>query len=119
MNIKPLEDKILVQANEAETTTASGLVIPDTAKEKPQEAPSSLSARPVGRGWREAHPAGRRRGRHRHLQQVRRHRDQVQRRGIPDPVGTRRAGCRFQVTEPCSARRSPCSATGDFRGGMR
>src|SRR6266571_5518285 len=35
--IKPLEDKILVQANEAETTTASGLVIPDTAKEKPQE----------------------------------------------------------------------------------
>ena len=36
-NIKPLEDKILVQANEAETTTASGIVIPDTAKEKPQE----------------------------------------------------------------------------------
>jgi chaperonin GroES len=37
VKIKPLEDKILVQANEAETTTASGLVIPDTAKEKPQE----------------------------------------------------------------------------------
>ncbi|RJQ69566.1 co-chaperone GroES [Pseudonocardiaceae bacterium YIM PH 21723] len=37
VNIKPLEDKILVQASEAETTTASGLVIPDTAKEKPQE----------------------------------------------------------------------------------
>lgn len=37
MNIKPLEDKILVQALEAETTTASGLVIPDTAKEKPSE----------------------------------------------------------------------------------
>ena len=37
VNIKPLEDKILVQAVEAETTTASGLVIPDTAKEKPQE----------------------------------------------------------------------------------
>ena len=37
VNIQPLEDKILVQANEAETTTASGLVIPDTAKEKPQE----------------------------------------------------------------------------------
>ena len=35
--IKPLEDRILVQANEAETTTASGIVIPDTAKEKPQE----------------------------------------------------------------------------------
>ena len=37
VNIKPLEDKILVEANEAETTTASGIVIPDTAKEKPQE----------------------------------------------------------------------------------
>src|ERR1700753_1876066 len=35
--IKPLEDRILVKANEAETTTASGIVIPDTAKEKPQE----------------------------------------------------------------------------------
>ena len=37
VNIKPLEDRVVVQANEAETTTASGLVIPDTAKEKPQE----------------------------------------------------------------------------------
>ena len=35
--IKPLEDRIVVLAVEAETTTASGLVIPDTAKEKPQE----------------------------------------------------------------------------------
>ena len=37
VNIKPLEDRVLVQALEAEETTASGLVIPDTAKEKPQE----------------------------------------------------------------------------------
>ena len=35
--IKPLEDRVLVQPLEAETTTASGLVIPDSAKEKPQE----------------------------------------------------------------------------------
>src|SRR6266567_8629324 len=35
--LKPLEDRILVQPLEAEQTTASGLVIPDTAKEKPQE----------------------------------------------------------------------------------
>jgi len=35
--IKPLEDRIVVQTLEAEQTTASGLVIPDTAKEKPQE----------------------------------------------------------------------------------
>ena len=37
VTIKPLEDRILVQTLEAEQTTASGLVIPDTAKEKPQE----------------------------------------------------------------------------------
>ena len=37
VSIKPLEDRILVQQLEAEQTTASGLVIPDTAKEKPQE----------------------------------------------------------------------------------
>ncbi|MCW2898252.1 MAG: 10 kD chaperone [Streptosporangiaceae bacterium] len=35
--LKPLEDRIVVQPLEAEQTTASGLVIPDTAKEKPQE----------------------------------------------------------------------------------
>ena len=37
VTIKPLEDRILVEPLEAEQTTASGLVIPDTAKEKPQE----------------------------------------------------------------------------------
>ncbi|WP_144791460.1 co-chaperone GroES [Kocuria palustris] len=37
ISIKPLEDRIVVQVVEAEQTTASGLVIPDTAKEKPQE----------------------------------------------------------------------------------
>jgi chaperonin GroES len=35
--IKPLEDRILVRPDEGEETTASGIVIPDTAKEKPQE----------------------------------------------------------------------------------
>jgi Co-chaperonin GroES (HSP10) len=45
--IKPLEDRILVQASEAETTTASGLVIPDTAKEKPQEG-KVIAVAPVG-----------------------------------------------------------------------
>ncbi len=37
VTIKPLEDRILVKPLEAEQTTKSGLVIPDTAKEKPQE----------------------------------------------------------------------------------
>ena len=38
VSIKPLEDRIVVLPVEAEQVTASGLVIPDTAKEKPQEA---------------------------------------------------------------------------------
>ncbi|MDO4367442.1 MAG: co-chaperone GroES [Bacteroidales bacterium] len=37
MNVKPLADRILIEPKEAETKTASGLFIPDTAKEKPQE----------------------------------------------------------------------------------
>src|SRR5881398_3875061 len=37
MNLKPLDDRIDVRPSESEETTASGLVIPDTAKEKPQQ----------------------------------------------------------------------------------
>ena len=37
MNLQPLEDRIVVRPSEAEEKTASGLVIPDTAKEKPQQ----------------------------------------------------------------------------------
>jgi len=36
VNVKPLADRVLVQAAPAEETTASGIIIPDTAKEKPQ-----------------------------------------------------------------------------------
>jgi len=37
MALKPLDDRIVVRPSEAEERTASGLVIPDTAKEKPQQ----------------------------------------------------------------------------------
>ena len=37
VKIKPLEDRVIVTVDEQEATTASGLVIPDTAKEKPQQ----------------------------------------------------------------------------------
>ena len=48
MNLKPLDDRIVVKPNEAEERTASGLVIPDTAKEKPQQG----SVLAVGSGRR-------------------------------------------------------------------
>ena len=37
LNIQPLADRVLVEPAAAETTTASGIIIPDTAKEKPQK----------------------------------------------------------------------------------
>jgi chaperonin GroES len=37
VNIKPLADRVLVEPMAAETKTASGIIIPDTAKEKPQK----------------------------------------------------------------------------------
>ena len=36
INMKPLADRVLVEPSEAETKTSSGIIIPDTAKEKPQ-----------------------------------------------------------------------------------
>lgn len=37
VNIRPLADRVLVEPMEAETKTASGIIIPDNAKEKPQK----------------------------------------------------------------------------------
>ena len=51
MNLQPLEDRIVVRASESEATTASGLVIPDTAKEKPQQG----EVLAVGAGRRSDH----------------------------------------------------------------
>ncbi len=47
MTLQPLDDRIVVRPNEAEERTASGLVIPDTAKEKPQQG-EVLSVGPAG-----------------------------------------------------------------------
>ena len=49
--IQPLEDRILVRPEEGEETTVSGIVIPDTAKEKPQEG----TVLAVGPGRRSDH----------------------------------------------------------------
>jgi len=110
--IKPLEDRIVVKANEAETTTASGLVIPDTAKEKPQEG-TVVAVGPgrfddgarvpmdvkVGDGCRS-------------LQQIRRNRSEVQQRGLPRPICSRHSrdnrevvhGQNVGIRRACSSR---------------
>ncbi|MGH9215907.1 MAG: co-chaperone GroES [Acidimicrobiales bacterium] len=51
MNLQPLDDRIVVKPGESEETTASGLVIPDTAKEKPQQG----EVLAVGPGKRSEH----------------------------------------------------------------
>jgi chaperonin GroES len=78
MKLHPLDDRIVVRPGESEETTASGLVIPDTAKEKPQQG----EVLAVGPGRRaeasgELIPLDVKRRRHRRLLQVRRHRDQL------------------------------------------
>ena len=92
MNLQPLEDRIVVRPAEAEETTISGLVIPDTAKEKPQQG-EVLAVGPGRRAeqQRRADPDRARRGRHRRLLEVRRHRDHGRRRGPLDPQLARRA----------------------------
>ena len=49
VKIKPLADRVLIEPAEAEETTASGIIIPDTAKEKPQRG----SVVAVGQGKRD------------------------------------------------------------------
>ena len=48
MNIKPLHDRVLIKRIEANTKTAGGIIIPDTAKEKPSEG----IVEAVGNGFR-------------------------------------------------------------------
>ena len=49
INITPLADRVIIKQAEAEKTTASGIIIPDTAQEKPQKG----SVIAVGRGTKE------------------------------------------------------------------
>ncbi|MCM2302223.1 MAG: co-chaperone GroES [Flavobacteriaceae bacterium] len=50
INIKPLADRVLIKPSVAETTTASGIIIPDSAKEKPQQG----TVVAVGNGTKDA-----------------------------------------------------------------
>ena len=50
MKIRPLQDRVIVKRVEEEEKTKGGIIIPDTAKEKPRKAKSSRSAR--GSSWK-------------------------------------------------------------------
>ena len=80
MKIRPLQDRILVKRIEEEEKSKGGIIIPDTAKEKPQEG--KVVAVGPGKTLEDGEHAspGRQEGRPHPLQQVRRHRGQRRRR---------------------------------------
>ena len=93
MKLKPLGDRLIVRAIEEEETTASGIVLPDTAKEKPQKGEVIA----VGDGrydddGEKRIPLDVATGDTVLYSQVRRHRDQGRRRGPAGPARERRPG---------------------------
>ena len=62
MKLKPLGDRLIVRAIEEEETTASGIVLPDTAKEKPQKGKVLAVGDGKHRRRRQAHAARRQEG---------------------------------------------------------
>ena len=99
--LKPLEDRIIVQPSEAEETTASGLVIPDTAKEKP--VVGTVVAVGPGKFNEDGDarvPVDVAVGDTRDLFEVRRHGVEGRRRDrVPDPLGSRRPRGRREVAQ--------------------
>ena len=84
LNLKPLGSRVVIEPLEQEEITAGGIVLPETAKEKPQKG-KVLS---VGPGDRDDEgkriPMDVPNGRHRPIRQVRRHRDQAGRQETAD-----------------------------------
>ena len=92
MNFRPLHDRVLVRRVTAEEKTAGGIIIPDTAKEKPQEG-EVVSVGPGTLNDKGELRAARREGRRPHpVRQVVGHRGQARRRGAPDHEGVRHHG---------------------------
>ena len=91
MKLKPLGDRLIVKAVEEEATTASGIVLPDTAKEKPQKG----KVLAVGDGKLDDNgqrlPLDVAEGDEVLYSQVRRHRDHGRRRGPAGPARVRRS----------------------------
>lgn len=85
MHFRPLHDRVLVRRIDAEEKTAGGIIIPDTAKEKPQEG-EVIAAGPGGRN-KASWPARREGRRSSPVRQVVRHRGQDRWPGSADHEG--------------------------------
>ena len=92
LKFRPLHDRVVVKRIEAEEKTKGGIIIPDTAKEKPQEG-EIVAVGPGGRDENGKLITDRRQGRRpRPVRQMVRHRGQDRRRGTPDHEGVRHHG---------------------------
>ncbi len=91
---RPLHDRVVVKRIEADQKTKGGIIIPDTAQEKPQEG-KVVAVGPGGRDEsRQAHSDRRESGRPHSVRQMVGHRNQDRRRRTPDHEGVRHHGCR-------------------------
>ena len=115
MNVRPLHDRIIVQRLEEGEQKIGGIIIPDTAKEKPQQG--KVIAVGAGKVKDDGNaPAARREGRRHHpVRQVLRPGDQARRRGVPHHARGRSArGSRIEVTR--IARGTPHESWSDRNG---
>ena len=106
MDLQPLGDRLIVEVLEEEETTVSGIVLPDTAKEKPQRG-RVLAVGPGSRNDKgEIIPMDVAEGDEVDLLEVRRHRDQARHRRGADPARVRRAreGRRTTASRPAHRR---------------
>src|SRR6516165_10837369 len=97
MKFRPLYDRVLVRCVEQEAKTTGGIIIPDTAQEKPMEGEVIA----VGRGRRKGASARRQNRRPRAVREMVGHRNQDRRRRTDDYEGGRHHG-------PLRGRRGPC-----------
>ena len=109
MKVRPLHDRIIVQRLEEGEQKIGGIIIPDTAKEKPQQGKVIAVGRRQGQGRRQPSAARREGRRHHPLRQVLRPGNQDRRRGVPDHARRRSAGdSRVEVTRFGAAPAARC-----------
>jgi hypothetical protein len=92
MKLRPLQDRVIVKQSEAETKTASGIVLPDSAKEKPTKG-KVIAVGPGKLDDKGKHmELGRSRRRHRFLRQIQRNRRRSKWRKVRHPPRVRHSG---------------------------
>ena len=100
MKFRPLHDRVVVKRIDAEDKTAGGIIIPDTAKEKPSEG-EIIAVGPGGRDDKgNLVPIELKDGRPRPVRKMVRHRGQARRRRLPDHEGERHHGRARSVGRP-------------------